>query len=100
MASVVSSAPWRRTSVRLVKWTRSPTISGAKKRRPWLWASSLSWVSEKPEMVGDLVDRKSTRLNSSHPSISYAVFCLKKKKPRYILRDKDEFLASTLQRHS
>src|SRR5690348_17580111 len=26
-----------------------------------------------------LLDRKSTRLNSSHPSISYAVFCLKKK---------------------
>src|SRR6266487_6309902 len=26
-----------------------------------------------------LADRKSTRLNSSHPSISYAVFCLKKK---------------------
>src|SRR3712207_8497157 len=31
--------------------------------------------------VGDLrVDRKSTRLNSSHANISYAVFCLKKKK--------------------
>src|SRR5437868_14737124 len=29
---------------------------------------------------GDMVDRKSTRLNSSHVSISYAVFCLKKKK--------------------
>src|SRR5690348_18225433 len=28
-------------------------------------------------------DRKSTRLNSSHPSISYAVFCLKKKKKVY-----------------
>src|SRR5438876_1631510 len=28
----------------------------------------------------DWLDRKSTRLNSSHPSISYAVFCLKKKK--------------------
>src|SRR5690348_18014955 len=28
------------------------------------------------------LDRKSTRLNSSHPSISYAVFCLKKKKDR------------------
>src|SRR5690242_21375843 len=27
----------------------------------------------------DIVDRKSTRLNSSHMSISYAVFCLKKK---------------------
>src|SRR5690348_17769432 len=29
-------------------------------------------------------DRKSTRLNSSHPSISYAVFCLKKKKIKFI----------------
>src|SRR2546426_5931075 len=29
---------------------------------------------------GQLVDRKSTRLNSSHLVISYAVFCLKKKK--------------------
>src|SRR5690348_8548548 len=29
---------------------------------------------------GSVIDRKSTRLNSSHPSISYAVFCLKKKK--------------------
>src|SRR5690625_1939870 len=28
---------------------------------------------------GDLQDRKSTRLNSSHVAISYAVFCLKKK---------------------
>src|SRR5690348_18514214 len=28
----------------------------------------------------EFADRKSTRLNSSHPSISYAVFCLKKKK--------------------
>src|SRR3712207_7011287 len=29
-------------------------------------------------------DRKSTRLNSSHANISYAVFCLKKKKKRYL----------------
>src|SRR3712207_7557962 len=29
-------------------------------------------------------DRKSTRLNSSHANISYAVFCLKKKKKKYI----------------
>src|SRR5689334_23901358 len=29
--------------------------------------------------MDDLPDRKSTRLNSSHSSISYAVFCLKKK---------------------
>src|SRR5258708_30513186 len=32
------------------------------------------------------IDRKSTRLNSSHQIISYAVFCLKKKKKEHILR--------------
>src|SRR3712207_7541092 len=32
-----------------------------------------------------LEDRKSTRLNSSHANISYAVFCLKKKKKTQIL---------------
>src|SRR5438034_3178382 len=31
-------------------------------------------------LVGPTLDRKSTRLNSSHTVISYAVFCLKKKK--------------------
>src|SRR3712207_7058116 len=30
--------------------------------------------------AGQVLDRKSTRLNSSHANISYAVFCLKKKK--------------------
>src|SRR3712207_1020510 len=30
-------------------------------------------------LEGDVLDRKSTRLNSSHANISYAVFCLKKK---------------------
>src|SRR3712207_8774202 len=30
--------------------------------------------------LGNALDRKSTRLNSSHANISYAVFCLKKKK--------------------
>src|SRR5438477_9677064 len=34
------------------------------------------------EQHGDERDRKSTRLNSSHMSISYAVFCLKKKKKK------------------
>src|ERR1039457_4669500 len=31
-------------------------------------------------LINDVLDRKSTRLNSSHLVISYAVFCLKKKK--------------------
>src|SRR5438876_7037718 len=39
----------------------------------------LRWGLERGDPVGD---RKSTRLNSSHPSISYAVFCLKKKKEK------------------
>src|SRR3712207_8353505 len=33
--------------------------------------------------LGAAADRKSTRLNSSHANISYAVFCLKKKKYKY-----------------
>src|SRR5437868_7981318 len=36
----------------------------------------------KLEDLGQALDRKSTRLNSSHVSISYAVFCLKKKKKK------------------
>src|SRR2546430_10683211 len=35
--------------------------------------------------LGDHGDRKSTRLNSSHSQISYAVFCLKKKKKKSII---------------
>src|SRR5438876_9285654 len=40
----------------------------------------VSLRSAPPGIAADAGDRKSTRLNSSHPSISYAVFCLKKKK--------------------
>src|SRR6266852_4306486 len=35
-----------------------------------------------PGVAVENIDRKSTRLNSSHGSISYAVFCLKKKKKK------------------
>src|SRR5256886_12877311 len=37
-------------------------------------------LERKHEEIGRDLDRKSTRLNSSHSQISYAVFCLKKKK--------------------
>src|SRR3712207_8716563 len=39
-------------------------------------------LAEPPHLPGGdrVLDRKSTRLNSSHANISYAVFCLKKKK--------------------
>src|SRR3712207_8381090 len=39
-----------------------------------------SYLSMSPVRVEVRPDRKSTRLNSSHANISYAVFCLKKKK--------------------
>src|SRR5256886_13275071 len=38
---------------------------------------------------GDEGDRKSTRLNSSHSQISYAVFCLKKKKNKSMMHSID-----------
>src|SRR3712207_8753711 len=37
----------------------------------------------RPGTYGVALDRKSTRLNSSHANISYAVFCLKKKSKKY-----------------
>src|SRR5436190_9756009 len=48
------------------------------KRRAGAAAGSCADAASPAE--GSLQDRKSTRLNSSHTVISYAVFCLKKKK--------------------
>src|SRR3712207_7787400 len=41
--------------------------------------ADLNLAREEIEVLGRALDRKSTRLNSSHANISYAVFCLKKK---------------------
>src|SRR3712207_7150722 len=68
-----------------------PTCSGARTLpiRPMSWKSgnhpTMTLRPEKPNALSIAVtlltiDRKSTRLNSSHANISYAVFCLKKKK--------------------
>src|SRR5438309_3086294 len=43
--------------------------------------------------AGQRGDRKSTRLNSSHSSISYAVFCLKKKKKKTTIRTRQRYVA-------
>src|SRR2546429_4023571 len=66
---------------------RGPTIAGSRKprnkddRRSWRRA-----IGKGDEYAANLQtllrDRKSTRLNSSHGYISYAVFCLKKKKKK------------------
>src|SRR5438876_9225774 len=50
----------------------------AHKRQLTSFVEKLFRGELRPAKLGE--DRKSTRLNSSHPSISYAVFCLKKKK--------------------
>src|SRR5438067_4127565 len=47
-----------------------------------------------------LLDRKSTRLNSSHVSISYAVFCLKKKKNSHSTLAANYPVSDTLRSHA
>src|SRR5258708_31517170 len=47
---------------------------------------SLEWIAWAVLLTSPMLDRKSTRLNSSHQIISYAVFCLKKKKLMDVLK--------------
>src|SRR5699024_12853903 len=53
-----------------------PAISHHLLEHAHLWIR----IRQEASVVSDRGDRKSTRLNSSHVSISYAVFCLKKRK--------------------
>src|SRR5437660_8543394 len=52
-------------------------------QKPLFWLKKTKkfqfMVAVKTSKIGIFLDRKSTRLNSSHVAISYAVFCLKKK---------------------
>src|SRR5258707_9632747 len=69
-------------------------ISRLSDRSPWamvmppgssFFARSWStWIHCSSQVACEERDRKSTRLNSSHANISYAVFCLKKKKTETI----------------
>src|SRR2546429_1657845 len=71
--SVSGERPRRRVHRQTPRRPAGSRIEGSGKRFPD--PSSL-------DAAGRLKDRKSTRLNSSHGYISYAVFCLKKKKLR------------------
>src|SRR5258708_20242478 len=56
--------------------------AGACTHRPFFHRSAVRGANGGQDLLGgQCSDRKSTRLNSSHQIISYAVFCLKKKKP-------------------
>src|SRR2546422_4801014 len=63
-------------------------------RIEWLVPRRRDLAARKPsDHAGDSLDRldrKSTRLNSSHGYISYAVFCLKKKKKRKSTNDQTD----------
>src|SRR6266487_5246259 len=65
----------RPTLMAAAAWRSAPATRQVQPIRPLLRDGSRS-----ARLVASPGDRKSTRLNSSHPSISYAVFCLKKKK--------------------
>src|SRR5690348_17795009 len=64
--------------------------------RQWLMLRASFLVRIRTEAVAD---RKSTRLNSSHPSISYAVFCLKKKPHHLCYPSTSHPLGPTKERH-
>src|SRR5258708_22341569 len=56
---------------------------------PWAWMEHSAFVGgEVALLYVALRDRKSTRLNSSHQIISYAVFCLKKKRISFMSHSK------------
>src|SRR2546429_316334 len=69
------STSWRRMRV-YRRWVCTLAASGSSQ------AAVTEASSTKEVMPGSGLDRKSTRLNSSHGYISYAVFCLKKKKKK------------------
>src|SRR3712207_8504687 len=62
---------------------RAGSAGAAASRSAKLQASSIAMAP--PCAALGAIDRKSTRLNSSHANISYAVFCLKKKKNKCII---------------
>src|SRR5436305_11201039 len=62
-----------------------PICDRALERYRQLSANGLRVVAVAYRRLPARRDRKSTRLNSSHVRISYAVFCLKKKKTKYII---------------
>src|SRR5437762_5799658 len=70
-------------------YVRLGQVRFLKRRSHLVFLSRLEARPIVPEIVQvEAIDRKSTRLNSSHRCISYAVFCLKKKKLKILTTQK------------
>src|SRR5207249_7159462 len=78
-ATVWRPQPQTASAIRGVPPQYFTVISASKARR---WGPVIVEAARRRSAICDGLDRKSTRLNSSHVSISYAVFCLKKKKKK------------------
>src|SRR5438132_10718298 len=75
------SRRWGRPGSSWGRWSEMPCYRcGVRQTDPERGKSPWRRAVREDRLV--LVDRKSTRLNSSHTVISYAVFCLKKKKKK------------------
>src|SRR3989442_11830156 len=104
MRSSIGTLPRRLAP--MVGWARisihSSSVSSAGLERsdsgtpilPTSWKSAPSLIAAISSAPSPSLDRKSTRLNSSHVRISYAVFCLKKKKKQ---SDEDKSLKLNLR---
>src|SRR3712207_7356372 len=68
-------------------------VPSAESRRRSVMHPQLTAVVDDFESARERLDRKSTRLNSSHANISYAVFCLKKKKKKLKLNKRTHHVA-------
>src|SRR5262245_63879511 len=74
---LVPGEPWQEALEDALAQSRTCAVFLGKALGPW---QNEEMRSALDEQVRHRSDRKSTRLNSSHLGISYAVFCLKKKK--------------------
>src|SRR3712207_8944983 len=77
---------WTGFGVRTWKASAAAKLTGSQEQaQAWIGRAVTTWeaegratAAEAAAMRAHMQDRKSTRLNSSHANISYAVFCLKK----------------------
>src|SRR2546427_2533125 len=79
-----SRRPRVRTDARSVDFVarRRPNLRGLRSELPHASHPATEELRRMHRRIRRRRDRKSTRLNSSHSQISYAVFCLKKKKKK------------------